>query len=343
MECSKWALVVAIIFNLFGLFNGQAEAKTPKEIYRDFKDSVLMVASKEADGNVSTGTAFAIDNDGTFVTAAHVVVDSQRLTLIDRNKVVYGVKEVLWIDKDNDLAIIQSERKDFKPVPLATYKALEVGERFAIVSYPRGDEIGGFESTLSEGMLSSIRETFVSERIEKQSPIYDKENPKIYKAVPFYTTLKKECSQSKEQPSSNVKILKCSNGRTAIIDKENNNNVLYDNYDIAIRQGNSVYYFENKNKALIDPEKTIGIMLQYTTPISPGSSGGPIFNENGEVVAIVNSFLEDAQSVNFGRPIDYLPQEFINKNISAINPSNQQKDLAFRTMLIQSIHTVYEH
>jgi V8-like Glu-specific endopeptidase len=343
MKCSKWALVVAAVINLFGLFNGQAEAKTPKEIYRAYKDSVLMVASKESDGGTSTGTAFAIDNNGTFVTAAHVVVDSKQLTLVDRNKVVYAVKEVLWVDRNNDVAVIQSERKEFKPVPLATYKALEVGERFAVVSYPKGDEIGGFESTLSEGMLSSIRETFVSERIEKQSPIYDRENPKIYKAVPFYTTLQKECAQSKDQSNNNVNILKCSNGRTAIIDKENNNNVLYDNYDIAIKQGNSVYYFENKNKELLDPKKAIGVMLQYTTPISPGSSGGPIFNENGEVVAIVNSFLEDAQSVNFGRPIDYLPQEFIDKNIAAVNSPSQQKDLAFRTMLIQSVHTVYEH
>lgn len=48
-------------------------------------------------------------------------------------------------------------------------------------------------------------------------------------------------------------------------------------------------------------------LLQLTAPVSPGSSGGPVFNEFGEVVGIttIASFFM-AQNVNFAVPINYL-------------------------------------
>ncbi|MFH1338383.1 MAG: S1C family serine protease [Candidatus Omnitrophota bacterium] len=48
-------------------------------------------------------------------------------------------------------------------------------------------------------------------------------------------------------------------------------------------------------------------LIQMTVPISPGSSGGPVLNEYGEVIGIatVASFLM-AQNLNFAIPINYL-------------------------------------
>ena len=39
--------------------------------------------------------------------------------------------------------------------------------------------------------------------------------------------------------------------------------------------------------------------LQITAPISPGSSGGPLFNENGEVIGVTTLTLLDSQNLNF--------------------------------------------
>lgn len=60
-------------------------------------------------------------------------------------------------------------------------------------------------------------------------------------------------------------------------------------------------------------------LLQTTTPISPGSSGGPLFNMRGEVIGITSATLatENSQNLNFAIPINYargLLQE--NKNLS---------------------------
>jgi len=45
---------------------------------------------------------------------------------------------------------------------------------------------------------------------------------------------------------------------------------------------------------------------QYTCPTSHGNSGGPVFNDKGEVIAIVKGGLESGQNLNFGMPSTYV-------------------------------------
>jgi hypothetical protein len=46
--------------------------------------------------------------------------------------------------------------------------------------------------------------------------------------------------------------------------------------------------------------------FQITTPISPGSSGGPLFNERGNVIGITTATLKDSQNLNFAMPAKLL-------------------------------------
>jgi hypothetical protein len=47
-----------------------------------------------------------------------------------------------------------------------------------------------------------------------------------------------------------------------------------------------------------------GKFLQVTAPISPGSSGGPLFNMAGEVVGITTLYIEGGENLNFAIPIN---------------------------------------
>ena len=47
-------------------------------------------------------------------------------------------------------------------------------------------------------------------------------------------------------------------------------------------------------------------LIQMTAPISPGSSGGPVLNSNGELIGISVSQLKDGQNINFAIPKSYL-------------------------------------
>ncbi len=47
-------------------------------------------------------------------------------------------------------------------------------------------------------------------------------------------------------------------------------------------------------------------VLQITAPISAGSSGGPVFNQYGEVIGISTFIIKEAQNLNFAMPINLI-------------------------------------
>jgi tetratricopeptide (TPR) repeat protein len=48
--------------------------------------------------------------------------------------------------------------------------------------------------------------------------------------------------------------------------------------------------------------------LQITAPVSPGSSGSPLIDEQGKVVGVATFVFDKAQALNFARPIVYVSQ-----------------------------------
>ncbi len=86
------------------------------------------------------------------------------------------------------------------------------------------------------------------------------------------------------------------------------------------------------------------IRLQHTSPISPGSSGGPIFNEKGHVIGVIQGIFatQNSQNLNFGVPCEYLPSEYLNLNRNQARPSNIAAESQGQIVapLNQQLHTL---
>jgi hypothetical protein len=71
-----------------------------------------------------------------------------------------------------------------------------------------------------------------------------------------------------------------------------------------------------------------GPLVQLTVPLSPGSSGGPIFNLEGRVVAVAAAVLTEGQALNFAIPInDAKPLLAQPGTLTRLAPAEQPTDL----------------
>ena len=78
--------------------------------------------------------------------------------------------------------------------------------------------------------------------------------------------------------------------------------------DPIVAIGHPLGLEDTVSNGLVSAVRTIdGLsVLQISAPIAPGSSGGPIFNERGEVVGVCTALLQGGQNLNFGVPSKYV-------------------------------------
>jgi hypothetical protein len=64
--------------------------------------------------------------------------------------------------------------------------------------------------------------------------------------------------------------------------------------------------FSDGKVSAVRTSKGSGERLQITAPISHGSSGGPVLNSSGEVIAVTVATLSEGQNINFAIPVKYI-------------------------------------
>jgi S1-C subfamily serine protease len=72
-------------------------------------------------------------------------------------------------------------------------------------------------------------------------------------------------------------------------------------------------------------------VFQITAPISNGSSGGALFNSNGEVIGIITYLFKSGQNINFAVPINYargMINDQATKTLAQLQPAPKTKESA---------------
>ncbi|MBT3220816.1 MAG: trypsin-like serine protease [Proteobacteria bacterium] len=111
------------------------------------------------------GSGFVISSDGLIITNHHVIdgVESARVTLRDGR--VFPDVQVLTSDPTNDLALLKIEVEGLQAAPLADEQAA-VG----VTTYAIGSPLG-MEYSLTEGIISAIRDIHGTAFYQMQTPI----------------------------------------------------------------------------------------------------------------------------------------------------------------------------
>ena len=84
--------------------------------------------------------------------------------------------------------------------------------------------------------------------------------------------------------------------------------------------------------------------IQITAPISPGSSGGPVFNLAGKVIGVATAYLAYGQSLNFATPINYLKSLKPNKlSLISLPKISKNESLKKDNALVQVFDVFYSY
>ena len=204
--------------------NLYSQTLSAEQIYEKVKDAVVVILAYDyADELAAQGSGVVLNDKGYVVTNYHVLSGNERLEIMHGDEIIPYV-DIIGIDVEKDILILKIDEKKFPAIKIGDVKKLKVGQRVYAIGSPMG-----FENTISEGIISGLR-----------------------------------------------------------------------NYEES-----------RKN------------YLQITASISPGSSGGAVVNDRGELIGISTSTITEGQNLNFAIPID----DVLSVEISSYKKNDKFKDL----------------
>jgi Trypsin-like serine proteases, typically periplasmic, contain C-terminal PDZ domain len=158
-------LPITLIFTLCASI--LAQAQTAREVaHASFPSVVLILAPQIKGKTISLGSGFFVQSD-VIATNYHVIKGSAHLYIkIVGQEDIYSVAKVLSVDSKRDLALLRVQDIEAPPLSLADDSGVEVGDEVYTIGNPEG-----LEGTLSQGIVSGIRQTTAGKYLQITAPI----------------------------------------------------------------------------------------------------------------------------------------------------------------------------
>lgn len=127
-----------------------------KELLKDIeaaKDRPRDSTAVNSSTSKSSGSGAIISAQGTILTAAHVVRNATRLTVLTAKGTCEA--KLLRIDEANDLAIVKIDGPTFVPLPVAPSRQVRLGQSVSTIGFPN-TSFQGFSPKVTRGEISSV-------------------------------------------------------------------------------------------------------------------------------------------------------------------------------------------
>lgn len=245
------SIVLCFVFFFFSATDSFSQSLTAEQIYKKVTGAVVVIHAYNSNNELAKqGSGVVINDKGYIVTNYHVLEGCERLEVL-HNKEIIPYVDIIGIDVEKDILILKIEEKKFPSIKIGDIQKITIGQRAYAIGSPLG-----FENTISEGIISGLRN--------------------------FKTT-----------------------GRN---------------------------------------------FIQISASISPGSSGGAVVNDKGELIGISTLTVSDGQNINFAIPIDdalavkigsyskdesYKDFELFSKGLNASKKGNYQEAISFYTSYLR--------
>jgi len=160
-------LITGSLAAWMALLVSTAIGMTPVEIKRDYGDAVVTITTySAAEDAIGLGSGFIVDPSGVIVTCYHVINEAYPAVIKLINGASFQEISVLGCDSARDVAVIKVKGRNLPTVKLARSDDIEVGERVVAIGNPRG-----LENTISDGLLSGVREMGGYNLLQISAPI----------------------------------------------------------------------------------------------------------------------------------------------------------------------------
>jgi len=153
----------AVCFLVSAVVSHAAVAKTPEQVFQQASRSVVVIHAYNDEGNPTNQGGGVVSGRELVTTNCHVIEDAAKLAVHYRSQVLAATP--LTANQDRDLCQIRVPQLN-APRAVLNSGRLQVGQRVYAIGAPEGLEL-----TLTEGLISSLRDFEGSQYIQTSAAI----------------------------------------------------------------------------------------------------------------------------------------------------------------------------
>jgi S1-C subfamily serine protease len=128
-----------------------ASSINTEELFAKASPYIFLIQIRDNENSESFGTGFSI-NGGYIVTNHHVIKNAKCGILKNKSDTTFPIMKVVADDEYRDIAILETVSNNISSLTLGNSDDAHVGSGIAVIGNPEG-----FENTISEGIISGIR------------------------------------------------------------------------------------------------------------------------------------------------------------------------------------------